>query len=103
MEWVCLSAHPQGVALRLRVSPKAARTAAGGLRLDRLSLRVKAPPVEGQANEETRRWAAKAFNTRPSRVRILRGEHARDKDLLLEGVSLEEAGRILAGMLSGNP
>lgn len=98
MDWPCLTAHPSGVILRVRVAPNAAKTAAEGLRQDRLSLRIKAPPVEGKANEEVRRWAAKAFNIRASHVDLLRGEHAREKDLLLEGVTLEAAVAVLEGL-----
>ena len=98
-DWVCSSAHQDGVTLRLRVSPNASRTAAEGIRQDRLSLRVKAPPVEGKANLEACRWAAKSFHIRSSHVSLVRGEHAREKDLLLEGLSLEEAGRILGELI----
>ena len=99
MEWDCLNAHAGGVVLRVRVSPNAAKTAAEGLRLDRLSLRVKAPPVEGKANEEVRKWTGKAFAIRASRVSVLRGEHAREKDLLLEGITLEHAAQVLTTLL----
>lgn len=100
MDWVCLTTHAAGVILRLRVSPNAAKTAAEGLRQERLSLRVKAPPVEGKANKEVLKWAAKAFGIRASHVILIRGEHGREKDLLLEGLSLDGAGQILAGMIS---
>ena len=101
MEWACLTAQGGGVVLRVRVSPNAAKTAAEGLRLDRLSLRVKAPPVEGKANDEVRRWAAAAFGVRASKVSLVRGEKSREKDLLLEGVELAAARATLDGMLGG--
>lgn len=99
MAWICLSTHAGGVVLKVRVAPNAAKTAAEGLRQDRLSLRVKAPPVEGKANEEVRKWAAKAFEIRASHVTLLRGEKAREKDLLLEGVTPEAAAKVLDGLM----
>jgi uncharacterized protein len=95
MDWVCLTTHGQGVTLHLRVTPNASRTVAGGLKQDRLSLRIKAPPVEGKANEAVRRWAAGTFGLRLSQVQLLRGARSRQKDLLLAGLSLEEAARTL--------
>lgn len=100
MGWVCLTAHGAGVVLRIRATPNAAQTTAEGLRQDRLSLRVKAPPVEGKANDEVRKWAAKTFALRASHVSLLRGEHAREKDLLLEGVTPEQAGQVLDRLLA---
>lgn len=99
MEWPCLSAQGDGVVLRLRASPNAARTTAEGLRQERLALRVKAPPVEGKANEAVRDWAAEAFGIRSSRITLLRGERGREKDLLLEGLSLPQANQVLDGLL----
>jgi len=100
MEWACLTAHAQGVVLRVRVTPNAARTAAEGLRQDRLALRLKAPPVEGKANAEACRWAAKTFKIRVSGVSVLRGERAREKDLLLEGLAEGAARQILDELLT---
>jgi uncharacterized protein YggU (UPF0235/DUF167 family) len=104
MERACLSQHPSGTVLRLRATPNAARSAATGLVPGsggglRLAVRVQAPPVEGQANEAVRHWAAEAFGLRPSKVGILRGERSREKDLLLEGIDPEQAGAILDAML----
>lgn len=99
MDWACLKAHQDGVVLLVRVSPNAAKTTAEGLRQDRLSLRVKAPPVEGKANEAVCAWVGKAFGLRPSRVRLLRGDKSREKDLLLEGLPPEAAARTLDAMI----
>lgn len=87
----CFREHEEGVVLHVRVSPNAAKTKPEGLREDRLALRVKAPPVEGKANKEVLRWAAAAFGLRKSSVCLLRGEHAREKDLLLAGLDREKA------------
>jgi uncharacterized protein (TIGR00251 family) len=106
MDWACLAKHESGVVLRLRVTPNAARSQATGLLGDagegRLALRVKAPPVEGQANEAARRWAAQTFSLRPARVSLLRGSRSRRKDLLLEGLDPAEAAATLDRLLGGS-
>jgi uncharacterized protein len=102
MDWACLTTHASGVVLRLRVSPNATQTAAEGLRQDRLSLRVKAPPVDGKANEAVCKWAAKAFNIRSSHINLIRGTHSREKDLLLEGLTPQAAARTLETLILPN-
>jgi hypothetical protein len=107
MDWACLAKHESGVVLKVRVTPNASRSEAVGMTTGdsgaaagaRLIVRIQAPPVEGKANAAARRWAARAFGLRPSRVSLLRGEKAREKDLLLEGLELERAGAALGRML----
>jgi len=89
MEWPCISSHSEGALLRVRATPKASRTEAMGLRGDRLSVRVQAPPVDGKANAALLKWVAKVFGLRAAQVRLVRGELAREKDLLLEGTTRE--------------
>ena len=90
--------------LKVRVTPNAARSQARGLVVDgagekRLALRVQAPPVEGQANEAVRRWAAETFDIRASRVRLVRGERGREKTILLAGLELAQAAGVLDRLL----
>jgi uncharacterized protein (TIGR00251 family) len=102
MDWACLIPHGGGVVLRLKASPNAARTTPESLRGDRLHLRVKAPPVEGKANREVLKWAAKAFEISAGRVTLLHGHRGRDKDLLLEGLSPAAAAAVLGRLVSKN-
>lgn len=60
-----------------------------------LRVKVHAPPVEGRANLALRKWIAKKFDLRPARVTILRGKKSGHKVLLLEGITLDSAGRSL--------
>lgn len=89
MDWVCASDHAEGVLLRVRVAPRAGRTRLEGIRDGRLLLRVQAPPVEGQANRATARALAELLGVRPGRLRLLRGQKAREKDWLVEGAALD--------------
>lgn len=87
MKWPCLHSRPGGVVLRLHVSPKARKTEPVGWHAGRLSLRVKAPPVEGKANRAIVQWIAATFGVRASRVTLVHGAKSRDKDFLLEGAT----------------
>jgi uncharacterized protein (TIGR00251 family) len=95
--------HAGGTLLRVRATPNAARTTVEGLRDTaggaRVALRVKAPPVDGKANAEVLRWAAEFFDLRKSAVTLLRGDKAREKDLLLAGMSAADARARLAAAL----
>lgn len=74
-----------GVVVRVRVTPGARRSEVQGVHGGRLRLRVAAPPVEGKANQAVARYLAELFGVRASAVTLLRGERARDKDLLVIG------------------
>lgn len=71
--------------IRVRVQPRASRTEVAGRRGDELRIRVKAPPVDGAANEELVRFLARAAGVPRSAVRILRGRRARSKTVEIEG------------------
>jgi uncharacterized protein len=69
--------------LRVRVQPRAPKDAfvepdPSG---DYYRVRLKAPPVEGKANQALRRFIADAFDVTLSQVEILSGEQARYKRL----------------------
>jgi len=76
-----------GVVVSVRVVPRATRTGLAGIRDGRLLVRLTAPPVGGAANLALVRALAKAFALPRRAVRIVSGEHARQKTVLLEGVT----------------
>ena len=53
-------------------------------------IRVTAPPVDGKANAALCRLIAKAAGVAPSRVRVIKGQTARDKVLRVDGVEASE-------------
>lgn len=83
-----LAAHPEGVALCLRLQPRARQTALVGLVGDRLKIAVQAPPVDGKANAELCRFLAGLAQVPRSAVTILQGESSRDKRVLVRGCDL---------------
>ena len=79
-----------GVALYVRVTPRAKRTKIKGLARDErgdlwLAAAINAPPVDGAANEALIALIAKALGAPRSSIRIHAGESARQKVLVLEG------------------
>ncbi len=71
--------------IAVRVQPRASRDEIAGERNGAFLVRVKAPPVDGRANAAVCRLVAKRLGVPPSRVRVVRGESARDKLLEIEG------------------
>lgn len=85
----------EGCLLLVRVTPRASRSSLQGIyRNDAQSmLRValQAPPVEGRANEALLLWLSKQLELPISKLSLARGEHAREKQVLLAGLSCEQA------------
>jgi uncharacterized protein (TIGR00251 family) len=69
--------------LDVRVQPRASRTEFAGLRVDRLRVRLHAPPVDGRANAALLEFVAAACGLPKSRVTLERGQAGRDKQLRL--------------------
>ncbi len=79
-----------GVALDIRVTPRSSREAIDGIerRADGravLKVRLRAAPVEGEANAALRRLMAKALGIAPRQVEIAAGATARLKRLRIAG------------------
>jgi uncharacterized protein (TIGR00251 family) len=73
--------------IKVRVTTRASREQLAGLRDDGVLLaRIAAPPVDGRANRALCKLIARAAGVAPSNVTIVRGEHARDKLVRVEGV-----------------
>jgi uncharacterized protein (TIGR00251 family) len=61
-----------------------------------LKLRIAAPPVDGKANEECKRFLAKLFGVPPSMVEVLSGETARLKLIRIMNLDLARARQVVA-------
>ncbi len=73
------------VTLRCRVQPRAKRSAFAGRYGERIRIRVQAPPSDGRANLELRRFLAEAFGVALADVELLAGAGARDKTVRIRG------------------
>ena len=85
------------VTIKVKVQPRAPRTEIVGEHAGAIKLRVAAPPVDGKANEECRRFLAKLFEVSATSVEIVSGESSRDKVIRIHSISarrvLEALGR----------
>ena len=70
----------------MRVQPRASRTELAGDWQGALRIRVAAPPVEGEANDELIRFLAKRLGVPRSNVHIISGESGRSKLVHIDGV-----------------
>lgn len=86
--------------LRVRVQPRAGSDEVVGWYGATLRVRVHAAPVDGEANQALLALLARAFRVPRSAVTLVRGSHARDKLIRVEGCSLQTLeARIKAGLL----
>ena len=69
------------------VQPRAKKTELVGWHGDAIKVRLKAPPVDGAANEELVRFVTERLGVPRSAVRIVSGRTSRRKRLSLEATS----------------
>jgi uncharacterized protein len=95
-----LKAVGDGVTLAVRAQPGAKKTAITGIYGEgpaaQLKIAVKAPPVEGRANEALIAFLADVFGVSRSAVLMIGGELSRSKVFLLRGVTMARATAVLA-------
>ena len=83
--------------LAVRVKPRASRDAIEGEHLGMVVVRLKAPPVEGEANAALQRLLGRALEVAPSAVRLLSGATGRRKRVHVAGIAAADArARLLA-------
>jgi len=81
----------EGAILSLKVTPRASKDAIGPGDADRLSVRLRAPPVDGAANVALTDFLARHFGISKRSVTIISGEAARLKRVRLTGDPLHLA------------
>ena len=82
--------------IAVHVTPRAGRDEISGWHEGELRVRLKAPPVDGAANEALCRFLAKQFGVAASAVEIVGGATARHKRVRIEGLTPDEARARLA-------
>ncbi len=81
--------------LFLQIQPRASRNQVVGMHGDRLKIRVTAPPVDGEANEELIRFLSKKLKIPKTQVRSVRGQTGKLKYLICEGITPALAEKLL--------
>jgi uncharacterized protein (TIGR00251 family) len=89
--------------LRLRVSPRAARTELVGRYGDSWKLRVGEAAERGRANDALVAFLAERLGVMREQVTLVSGHAARDKIVEVRGLQADEAERRLAGQAVDAP
>lgn len=99
MTYLREQADSASVSLSIHVQPKASRTRLAGLHGEALKLCITSPPVDGKANAAVIEFFAKLFKIPKGAVTLAGGEASRDKRIILEGVSADQAEALLHPLL----
>jgi uncharacterized protein len=89
----------EGVTFRVRVTPRAGRTAIAGERGDALVIRLAAAPVDGAANEALVEMLAGVLGCPKRDVVIASGLRSRDKVVRVAGLDVAAVAAKLAAAL----
>jgi uncharacterized protein (TIGR00251 family) len=81
--------------LVVRVTPRAAKDEVAGWQDGELRVRLRAPPVDGRANDALVRFLASRLDVPRSSIELVSGGTARVKRLRVEGLSEAELRRRL--------
>jgi uncharacterized protein (TIGR00251 family) len=100
MNW--LTACDGGVVLKIKATPRAVRSAIVGVEADRLRVRLRAPPVDGQANEALVELLAETLDVPRRAVTLVSGAGARCKRVRVVGVAIDKVRRRLVGVSPEN-
>jgi uncharacterized protein (TIGR00251 family) len=82
-----LNEKDNAVTIKVRVQPRASRTEIAGEHAGAIKLRVAAPPVDGKANEECRRFLAKLLKVGATSIEIISGDSSRDKVIRVSNIT----------------
>ena len=76
-----------GVIFPVRVQPRASKDEIAGVMGGMLKVRLRAPALEGRANDALCEYLAELLKTPKAAVRILSGHHSRRKRVEVRGVT----------------
>ena len=89
--------------LKLRIQPRSCRDAVVGEREGAVLIRLKAAPLEGEANAALERFLADRLGVPRSRVHLVRGLSGRNKQVAVEGFSGGQLRQLLLADAPGSP
>jgi uncharacterized protein (TIGR00251 family) len=79
-----------GVTIRVRVQPRAAKNQFAGILDGAVKIRLSAPPVDGEANDACVKFLSSFFKVSASSVKIISGFTGKNKIIKISGLSTEE-------------
>ena len=94
-----LQAREDGVVLKVKAVPGASRDRVVGLFGDALKLTTTAAPEKGKANQRLLALLAESLQIPPQKLELVSGEAAREKRILVRGLTVDELRARLAPYL----
>jgi uncharacterized protein (TIGR00251 family) len=76
-----------GITIEVKVEPRSSKKGISGVRENVVRVKLTAPPVGGEANEQLIEVMSEATGVRKSDIRILRGHSSKKKVVEIRGVS----------------
>ncbi len=80
---------PGGVQISLHVLPNAPKSQIIGEHNGALKIKIKAPPVDGKANEAIVDFFSRLLKVSKSSIEILKGDKSKAKKILIHGLTVE--------------
>lgn len=77
-----------GIIVEVKVEPRSSKKEISGVMGRAIRVRLTAPPVDGEANEQLIEVLSKRFGIKKSSIIILKGKSSRHKMVKIKGVSL---------------
>jgi uncharacterized protein (TIGR00251 family) len=75
-----------GIVIEVRVQPRSSKKGIAGVMDNVLKVKLTAPPVEGEANEQLIEVISEATGVRKSSIKIVRGLSSKKKVVQISGV-----------------
>ncbi len=88
-----------GAALTVRVVPRASSDGVAGVSGDAVRIRLRAPPVDGKANEALVRFLAARLGVKARDIAIVAGDRDRSKRVVVRGLPADRVRELLSGGL----
>jgi uncharacterized protein (TIGR00251 family) len=96
---ISFAATDNSVTFAVRVQPRASRSCIAGELDDALKIRLAAPPVDGEANEELARLLAKLFDVPRRQIEIVSGRTSKNKLVRVSGITADFFAKTLRKVL----
>ncbi len=87
---ISYTAKDANITFSVRVQSRASQSKIAGEIEGSLKVKIAAPPVDGEANEELIRFLAKWFEVSKREIEILSGETAKNKIIRIHGLASED-------------
>ena len=94
-----IRAVPEGAVVEVRVSTRKPRARLAGLREQRVEVWLHSPAQENRANQELERLIAGLAGVPASQVQVRSGAKARNKAVLVKGISAPDLAAALAAAI----